>query len=127
MKTATAVADTLLMLSGSILIVLGLLFWTDHALVLIPVHMLLGFVLVLSLWTLAAMAAGSGVHWGLVLLAIVCGFIVVTLGLTQTQLLPGSAHWVIQILHLLIGLAAIGQGEALAARITGRHAPAVQL
>ena len=37
--------------------------------------------------------------------------------MTQTQLLPGSWHWVIQVLHLLLGLGAMGQGEGLAARI----------
>jgi hypothetical protein len=40
-----------------ILIVLGGLFWTDHALALVPVHILVGFVLVFSLWALAVVAA----------------------------------------------------------------------
>jgi hypothetical protein len=126
MYTATTITETFLKFSGSILIILGLLFWTGHALTLIPFHMLLGFLLVLSLWTLAGLAATSGVNWGWVLLAIIWGFIVVTFGLTQTQLLPGSTHWVIQVLHLLIGLAAIGLGEGLAVRIKGRRTPAVQ-
>ncbi len=39
------------------------------------------------------------------------------LGLTQNQLLPGSWHWVIQLVHLLVGLGAMGQGEGLARRI----------
>jgi len=125
MYTTTTIAETFLKLSGSILIILGLLFWTGHALTLIPLHMLLGFLLVLSLWTLAGLAATSGVNWGWALLAIIWGFIVVTFGLTQTQLLPGSAHWVIQVLHLLIGLAAIGLGEGLAARIKGQRTHAV--
>jgi hypothetical protein len=126
MYTTTTITETFLKLSGSILIILGLLFWTGHALTLIPLHMLLGLLLVLSLWTLAGLAASSGVNWGWVLLAIIWGFIVVTLGLTQTQLLPSSAHWVIQLLHLLIGLAAIGLGEGLAARIKGRRTHAGQ-
>jgi hypothetical protein len=80
-----------------------------------------GFVLVFSLWTLAVLAARAGVHPGLVALAIVWGFIVPVLGLTQERLLPGDAHWVIQVLHLLVGLGAIGQAEGLAARIKGRR------
>jgi len=48
------------------------------------------------------------------------------LGLAQDRLLPGSAHWLIQVLHLLVGLAAIGQGEALAARILRRPVPSPQ-
>jgi hypothetical protein len=95
-------------------------FWTDHALTLVPVHMLVGFVLVFSLWALAVLAARAGVHPGLVALAIGWGFIVPVLGLTQERLLPGDVHWVIQVLHLLVGLGAIGLAERLARRIKNR-------
>ena len=121
MKIATTAVQMLVRLSGLILISLGVLFWTGHALTLIPVHMLVGFVLVLSLWTLAVLAARAGVHPAFVALAIVWGLIVPILGLTQQRLLPGEAHWVIQVLHLLVGLGAIGQAEGLAARIKGRQ------
>ena len=121
MKIATSVLQTLVRLSGLTLIVLGMLFWTGHALTLIPVHMLVGFVLVLSLWTLAVLAARAGVHPAFVALAIVWGLIVPILGLTQQRLLPGDAHWVIQVLHLLVGLGAIGQAEGLAACIKRRQ------
>jgi hypothetical protein len=121
MKIATTVFQTLVRLSGLTLIVLGMLFWTGHALTLIPVHMLVGFVLVLSLWALAVLAARAGVHPGLVILAMLWGGLVPVLGLTQDRLLPGDAHWMIQVLHLLVGLGAIGQAEGLAARIKGRQ------
>jgi hypothetical protein len=121
MKIATTVLQMLVRLSGLTLIVLGVLFWTGHALTLIPVHMLVGFVLVLSLWALAVLAARAGVHPAFVALAIVWGLIVPILGLTQQRLLPGEAHWVIQVLHLLVGLGAIGQAERLAACIKGRQ------
>ena len=49
MKTATTILQMLVRLAGLILIVLGVLFWTDHALTLVPVHTLVGFVLVFSL------------------------------------------------------------------------------
>jgi hypothetical protein len=132
MKTATTVAQMLVRLTGLIQIVLGVLFWTDNARSLVPVHMLVGLVLVLALWTLAGLAARAGVNPGLVALAIVWGLIVPILGVTQTSLLPGAAHWTIQVLHLLLGLGAIGQAEALAARIKGRlplggRAPRTQL
>ena len=121
MKTATTIAQTLVRLCGLGLLTLGLLFWTGNARGLIPLHMLLGLVLVLALWTLAGLAARAGVPIGLVALAVAWGLIVPALGLTQGQLLPGSAHWVIQVLHLLVGLGAIGQAEGLAARIKGRQ------
>ena len=47
---------------------------------------------------------------GLVALAAVWGLIVPILGVMQTQLLPGGAHWVIEVIHLLVGLVAIGLG-----------------
>jgi hypothetical protein len=126
MKTAITVAHMLVRLTGLIQIVLGVLFWTGNAITLIPVHMLSGFVLVLSAWTLAVLAARAGVSRGFVVLVIVWGVIVLVLGLTQTQLLPGDFHWVIQVLHLLVGLGAIGQAEGLAARIKNLRTPALQ-
>jgi len=122
MKNATAVLQMFVRLDGLALIVLGTLFWTGNALDLVPVHMLLGITLVLALWTLALIAAVARVNPGLVALAFVWGLIVPILGLTQTQLLPGSAHWLIRVLHLLVGVGAIGQAEGLAARIKGRQA-----
>jgi hypothetical protein len=60
------------------------------------------------------LAARSGVNWGLVPLTIVWGLVVPILGVSQTQLLPGPAHWVIQVLPLLVGLVAMGLSERLA-------------
>jgi hypothetical protein len=117
MKTVTTIAHTLVRLAGLTAIVLGVLFWTGNARALIPVHVLIGLVLVLSLWTLAFLAARAGVNRGFVALAVVWGFVVPVLGLTQGQLLPGDYHWVIKVVHLLVGLGAMGQGDGLAARI----------
>jgi len=41
----------------------------------------------------------------------------VILGLTQTEILPGNLHWLIEVLHLVLGLGAIGLGERLSAGI----------
>ena len=95
---------------------LGSLFWTGNAPTLIPLHMLTGLLLVLGLWTQAALGARAGLAIGMLGLALGWGAIVVAVGLTQAGLLPGDAHWVIQVLHLLIGLAAVGLAEAIAAR-----------
>lgn len=116
MKTATTVALMLVRITGLLQIIVGVLLWTGNLLNLVPLHTLIGFVLVLSLWALALLSARAGVPIGLVALALVWGLITVILGMTQTQLLPGSAHWVIRVLHLVVGLGAMGLGEALAAR-----------
>jgi uncharacterized membrane protein HdeD (DUF308 family) len=117
MRTTLNIARYLVRITGVIQIVLGLLFWAGQALSLIPVHMLSGTLLVLSLWVIAALAARAGVDSRFVALAFVWGLVTIALGLTQGDLLPGPAHIVIQILHLLIGLGAIGQAESLARRI----------
>jgi hypothetical protein len=124
MATATTVARWLVRVSGLVLLVLGTLFWTGNATGLIPLHRLLGFVLVLSLWTLAALAARAGVARGPVWLAVAWGVVVPLVGLTQDQLLVGSAHWLIRVLHLLLGLGAIGQAERLAILTERRLQPA---
>jgi hypothetical protein len=126
MKTATTVAQLLVRLTGLVQLVLGALFWTGNSLNLIPVHMLVGILLVLSLWVLAFLAARAGVTPGLIVLASVWGLIVPILGYNQTQLLIGDAHWVIQVVHLLVGLGAIAQAEGLAAQIKGRLALQLQ-
>ena len=41
-KSVTLIARSLLSLFGIALVVLGILFWTGHALSLLPLHMLLG-------------------------------------------------------------------------------------
>jgi hypothetical protein len=104
----------LIRVTGLLQIVLGLTFWTGNLRNLIPLHMLIGLAFVLALWVLAVLAARSGVNLGFVALVLVWGLIVLILGVTQTELLPGAAHWVIQVLHLLVGLAAIGLGGRLA-------------
>ena len=122
MRRATTTAQMLVRATGVVQLVLGGLFWTGNALDLVPLHQTIGFLLVFGLWTLAGLAARAGVRPPLVALAAVWGLIVPILGLNQTRLLVGSAHWVIEVLHLLVGLGAIGQAEGLAARIKERLA-----
>jgi uncharacterized membrane protein YuzA (DUF378 family) len=100
-----------------VLIVLGILFWTGRADSLIPLHQFLGFVLVLALWTLAVLAARRHVPVVLVAIAILWGILLPIFGLTQAGIVPGSVHWIVQVFHLLVGLAAVGQAENLARRI----------
>jgi hypothetical protein len=117
MSRAVTVVHMALRISGVLLILLGLAIWTGRADAIIPVHEFLGFVLVLSLWTLAYFGARAGVPRGIVIAAVAWGLIAPILGLTQANLLTNNWHWVIQVLHLLVGLAAIGTGEGLVLRM----------
>jgi hypothetical protein len=122
MKTAVTVSHMTIRVSGVLLILLGIAIWTGRADQFIPVHELLGFVLVVSLWALSYLAARAGVAMKWVVLAVAWGLVAPILGLTQQGLLTGDWHWTVQVLHLLIGLGAIGQGENLARRMK-RPAP----
>ena len=117
MRTAVTVAQMLVRVCGVVQIVLGILFWTGSAPGLVPVHILIGIVLVLSLWALVALGTRAGLHAGQVTVAVLWGVVVVVFGLTQDSILQSGPHWVIRILHLLVGLAAIGMAEGLGARI----------
>ena len=122
MRTITGIQMAIRAL-GVIQLVLGILFWTGNALGLVDLHQLLGILLVLALWALAALAHRAGVPGGLVAGAAVYGLIVPVVGLTQRELLPGSAHWVIQVIHLLLGVGLLGLAENLATRAKARLAP----
>jgi hypothetical protein len=124
MRSATTTVQMLVRVTFVVQLVLGVVFWTGNALDLVPLHQTIGFLLVFGLWALAILAARAGVPPALVALAAVWGLVVLVLGLTQTRLLTGSAHWLIEVLHLLVGVAAVGMAEGLAARVKERLAAA---
>lgn len=122
MKHIVLITRSLISLFGIALVVLGILFWSGHALSLLPVHMVLGGLFVICLWVLAVLGfLGRGTR-GFAWVVLIWSLIVPALGVEQLSLLPGSAHWVIQAIHLLVGIIAMGLGHALARRL-GRRPP----
>jgi hypothetical protein len=110
-------ASIVLRLCGALALILGLLFWSGNALNLIPIHMLLGILVVLSLWIVGiGQAFYSGGSWPLAGFALLLGLLVIVVGRTQSSLLVGSFHWVIRVVHLALGLLAIRTGQIAAAR-----------
>src|SRR5260370_17911877 len=97
-------------------LVLGILFWTGNADSLQIVHIVIGILIVLSLWTLGIAQGLQGGSFGLALATFVVGFLLVLVGLFQTRCLIVSNHWVIQVIHLLLGLSAIGLAEMISGR-----------
>ena len=122
MRTITALQMGIRAL-GVVQLVLGIIFWTGNALGLVDLHQLIGILLVLALWTQAALAHRAGVPGGLVAGAVVLGLVVPIVGLTQREVFPGSAHWVIQVVHLLLGLGLLALAENLAQGAKARLAP----
>ena len=112
-------------------LILGILFWTstiDNSGVTL-LHIILGILAVLSLWTLGIMQGLRGGSFGLALGTFVIGFLLALVGLFQKNWLaePNPNHWIVQVIHLLLGLAAIGLGERVGGvyrRLTAKSAAA---
>lgn len=117
MKGATTAMQWIVRITGLVLIILGVYLWLGRALSLVPLHMLIGLVFVIALWVLAGIAMRAKVGSGPVLGGILWGVAVLSLGLVQRRLMPGDMHWVVQVVHLLVGLAALGVAERLAKQI----------
>jgi hypothetical protein len=87
-------------------VILGLLFWSGNALNLIPM-----------LWSVGiGQAFSSGGSLPLAGGALLLGLLVIVVGMTQSSLLIGSFHWVIQVVHLLLDIVAVAIGQIAAAR-----------
>jgi hypothetical protein len=111
------IASLVLSFAGLLALILGLLIWTTSASNLIQVHMLLGLLAVATLWVIGiGQAVSKGGSWPIAICALVTGAIMVFLGWNQSSLMAGPFHWVIQIVHLLLGLLVIGLGHVGAAR-----------
>lgn len=124
MKYIVLIARSLISLFGIALVVLGILFWTGHALSLLSLHMALGGLFVVCMWVLALIGFLTRGSRGFALIVLVWSLIVPLLGVTQLRLMPGAGHWVIQAAHLLVGLIAMGLAHSLARRIGRRPAAA---
>jgi hypothetical protein len=124
MKTATEVSQLVLLGSGALLLVLGLIIWTGHGDQLIGIHAMLGFLLVLSLWAIAAIAARYGASIGLVVLGVAWGLAAPILAGVQDRLVTGGWGWMIQVLHLVVSMGVIAMGRLLVIRIGRNEAAA---
>jgi hypothetical protein len=124
MNRPIAVTRAVVLTAGVVQLVLGALFWAHVARSLVPLHIVVGLVLVLALWTLAGLAARAGAPVALVLLAIVWGLLLPFVGFSQADWLHGSLHWLIDVLHLVLGLIAMGLAEMLSAASKRRRAAA---
>ena len=98
-------------------LILGLLLWAHTAPQFVSLHMLLGLVVVAALWVIGiAQAFTSNGSWLMATVALILGAVILYLGMIQASVMVGALHWIIQIIHLLLGLAAIGVGHMAAAR-----------
>ncbi len=105
----------LLRLTGVLALLLGAVVWLGAASSLVSLHMAVGIVFVICLWILAILGLIRGGQMAASLAAALMGFVVLGVGLGQASWLPGPNHWLVQVVHLVVGVAAIGVGEMVGA------------
>lgn len=103
-------------------LVLGLLFWIFH-ISFISVHMLLGLTGALALLVLGVVATFTPGIRPLGIGTVLYAFVLPTFGLTQSQILLGNLHWLIQTAHLLVGIGAMAVAQQLDKRYQRAHLP----
>jgi hypothetical protein len=122
MSMTVTITQWIVRITGLLLLILGLLIWAEHMTNLIGIHTLIGIVMVLSLWLLAATAATQGVPMGMAIGVGALGLLTLLLGFTQRDLLPDpGTHWVIQALHLIVGMLAVASAEMIGGRLRRMH------
>ncbi|HEY4386922.1 MAG TPA: hypothetical protein VGN34_20900 [Ktedonobacteraceae bacterium] len=96
-------------------LLLGLLFWIAN-IDLISLHMLFGLIVAITLLIMSIIATSTrGMRiWGIA--GIVYAVILPIFGVTQANLLPGDLHWLIQSVHLLLGIGALALAGTMSVR-----------
>lgn len=124
MRATAAISLWIVRVAGTLQLVLGALFWTGHAYTYVPVHIINGIVIVLTLWTVAVLALIARTRRGLAVFGLLWGLALPAFGIHQAALLIGPLHWIIRVIHLLMGLAAMALGgmlgQAILAAVPGR-------
>jgi len=110
------VARWVLRITFLVQLLLGIGLWTGSFDVVKPVHIVLGVLFVMAMWTIAALALRAGGNRVLGTVVLLCGALLVVFGLTQEGIVAGGLHWTIQVLHLVVAMAGIGMTEALVRR-----------
>lgn len=124
MRPATNIARWVVRITGPVLVLLGLAFWLGYARRLVPLHMALGGLFDVGLLAIVVAALVAGARRGLAVLGLVWVLLPPGLGMAQMSLLPGPSHWIIRVVHLLVGLAAMGIADRLTRAVLGSRRPA---
>jgi len=129
MRATAAISLWIVRVAGTLQLLLGALFWTGHAYSFLPLHIVSGVVIVLTLWIVAVLALVVRTRRGLAVFGFLWGLALPAFGMVQATVLVGSMHWIVRVLHLLMGLAAMALagtlGQMILAAVPGRvHEPA---
>jgi hypothetical protein len=106
----------LMRLGAAVQVVVGLGLWSGRWYSLVGIHRTVGIAYVILLWVLAIIALVQRRSVKLALFGIVWGLVIAALGFAQQGILMGDLHWIVRLVHLIVGLAAMPIAERLAPR-----------
>jgi hypothetical protein len=112
---AMTIFDWILRIAGTVALVLGLLIWTLQ-LDSINIHMLFGLIVTIALLGISFLAAFTRGLRMLGIIGIVYAFILPLLGVNQETSLIGNLHWLIQVIHMLVGIGALAYAGMISVR-----------
>lgn len=110
-------------IGAGVQVVVGLGLWTATWYSLVGMHRTTGIVYVLVFWGLAILALAQRRNVKLALFALVWGLVIAALGFAQQRLLVGDLHWIVRVVHLIVGASAVPIAERLARRSTATSEP----
>ncbi|UQN08126.1 hypothetical protein [Deinococcus sp. QL22] len=117
MNNIVHVLRWMIRIAGLVALGLGLALWNGTGYDLLSIHQGLGFLISAALLLMAVLGFGQRVSPSLLVLALLWGLAVPAVGSLQGRLLPGDGHWIIEVIHLLLGLGAIALSEIIAGRM----------
>lgn len=121
--TATVLRWTV-RLTGLLALLLGLGLWNGAWFNLLGLHQGLGLIMSAALVWLVLLGFVRSVSLALLGLALLCSLALPVVGTLQGLLLPGQNHWLIEVLHPVLGVGAIVLAELIGSRIRARPEPA---
>ena len=123
--TATVLRWTV-RLTGLLSLLLGLGLWNGAWFNLLGLHQGLGLIMSAALVWLVLLGFVRSVSLALLGLALLCSLALPVVGNLQGLLLPGQNHWLIEVLHPVLGVGAIVLAELIGSRMRARPEPAAR-
>jgi hypothetical protein len=114
MALSTAILRWVTRLAFLLGLLLGIVLWLGHGYTLLRLHMWLGFIVAFALLAIVILSLLARVRPVLPVTALLWAIALPVIGIAQLHMMPGANHWIIQVIHLILGLGAVGFGEALA-------------
>ena len=116
MRTFALVLQMIIRVLWVVNIVLGIIFATGNLMGLLMLHETFGLVIAICLLILSVLAMARARAVGPGVAGIVVAILLPVVGMGQVDVLPGGSHWVAEVVHVLVAIAAIALAEVLGVR-----------